>query len=74
MSSLLSLRHNNHERPSHSHIHAQLLFGVSGLLESEIVGHSSQVKRQPQAVVTSDAHIDRHAAHPLPVADLARLA
>ena len=55
MSSLLSLRHYSHELLSHSHDHAQLVFGLSGLLEFEIAGHGSQVKRQTLAVVPSDA-------------------
>ncbi|NMY52361.1 AraC family transcriptional regulator [Pseudomonas sp. WS 5011] len=55
MSSLLSLRHYSHELLSHSHEHAQLVFGLSGLLEFEVAGHGSQVKRQTLAVVPSDA-------------------
>ncbi|WP_339409926.1 AraC family transcriptional regulator [Pseudomonas sp. EA_35y_Pfl2_R5] len=55
MSSLLSLRHYSHELLSHSHDHAQLVFGLSGLLEFEIAGHGSQVKRQTLAVVPSAA-------------------
>ena len=55
MSSLLSLRHYRHELLSHSHDHAQLVFGLSGLLEFEVAGQGSQVKRQTLAVVPSDA-------------------
>ena len=55
MSSLLSLRHYSHELLSHPHDHAQLVFGLSGLLEFEIAGHGSQVTRQTLAVVPSDA-------------------
>lgn len=55
MSSLLSVRHYRHERLSHSHDHAQLVFGLSGLLEFEVAGQSSEVKRQTLAVVPSDA-------------------
>ena len=38
MHSLLSLRHYSHELLSHSHDHAQLVFGLSGLLEFEKEG------------------------------------
>ncbi|WP_405120505.1 AraC family transcriptional regulator [Pseudomonas leptonychotis] len=55
MSSLLSLRHYSHERLSHSHAHAQLVFGLSGLLEFEVAGRGSLVTRQVLAVVPSDA-------------------
>jgi AraC-like DNA-binding protein len=55
MSSPLSLRHYSHELLSHSHDHAQLVFGLSGLLDFEIAGHGSQVTRQTLAVVPSDA-------------------
>jgi AraC-like DNA-binding protein len=55
MSSLLSLRHYSHDLLSHSHDHAQLVFGLSGLLDFEIAGHGSQVIRQTLAVVPSDA-------------------
>jgi AraC-like DNA-binding protein len=58
MSSLLSLRHYRDELLSHSHDHAQLVFGLSGLLDFEIAGHGSQVSRQTLAVVPSAA---RHA-------------
>ncbi|WP_339522279.1 AraC family transcriptional regulator [Pseudomonas sp. EA_35y_Pfl2_R111] len=55
MSSLLSLRHYSHELLSHSHDHAQLVFGLSGVLEFEIAGRGSQVKRQTLAVVPNAA-------------------
>lgn len=55
MSSPLSLRHYSHELLSHSHDHAQLVFGLSGILEFEVAGHGSQVNRQTLAVVPSDA-------------------
>ena len=45
MHSLLSLRHYSHELLSHSHDHAQLVFGLSGLLEFEVAGQGSQVTR-----------------------------
>ncbi|WAC44844.1 AraC family transcriptional regulator [Pseudomonas sp. SL4(2022)] len=55
MHSLLSLRHYSHELLSHSHDHAQLVFGLSGLLEFEVAGQGSQITRQTLAVVPSDA-------------------
>lgn len=55
MPSLLSLRHYSHELITHSHDHAQLVFGLSGLLDFEIAGHGSQVTRQTLAVVPSAA-------------------
>ncbi len=55
MHSLLSLRHYSHELLSHSHDHAQLVFGLSGLLEFEVAGQGSQVTRQTLAVVPSEA-------------------
>ena len=55
MSSLLSLRHYSHELLSHSHTHAQLVFGLSGLLDFEVAGHGSLITRQTLAVVPSDA-------------------
>ena len=58
MSPLLSLRHYSHELLSHSHSHAQLVFGLSGLLDFEVAGHGSQVARQTLAVVPPDT---RHA-------------
>ncbi|WPC06729.1 AraC family transcriptional regulator [Pseudomonas benzenivorans] len=58
MPSLLSLRHYSHELLSHSHGHAQLVFGLSGQLDFEVAGRASQVIRQTLAVVPADA---RHA-------------
>jgi len=55
MSSLLSLRHYSHELLSHSHAHAQLVFGLSGLLDFEVAGRGSLITRQTLAVVPSDA-------------------
>lgn len=55
MSTLLSLRHYRHELLSHSHAHAQLVFGLSGLLDFEVAGRGSLVTRQTLAVVPSDA-------------------
>lgn len=47
----LSLRHYSHDLLSHSHDHAQLVFGLNGLLEFEVAGVSSQVIRHRVAVV-----------------------
>lgn len=58
MSALLSLRHYSHELLSHSHAHAQLVFGLSGQLDFEVAGRASLVTRQTLAVVPSTA---RHA-------------
>jgi AraC-like DNA-binding protein len=55
MSSLLSVRHYSHELLSHSHDHAQLVFGLSGQLDFEIDGRGSQVLRQTLAVVPGNA-------------------
>ena len=55
MSSLLSLRHYSHERLSHSHDHAQLVFGISGQLDVEINGQGRLITRQTLAVVPSTA-------------------
>ncbi|UTW09974.1 AraC family transcriptional regulator [Pseudomonas benzenivorans] len=58
MPSLLSLRHYSHDLLSHSHDHAQLVFGLSGRLDFEVDGLGSQVLRQTLAVVPEGA---RHA-------------
>ncbi|MGB4073073.1 AraC family transcriptional regulator [Pseudomonas sp.] len=55
MPSLLSLRHYSHELLSHSHAHAQLVFGLSGLLDFEVAGRGSLITRQTLAVVPCDA-------------------
>ena len=55
---MLSLRHYSHDLLSHSHDHAQLVFGLSGQLEFEVDGLGSQVVRQTLAVVPEGA---RHA-------------
>ena len=55
MPSLLSLRHYSHELLSHSHAHAQLVFGLSGQLDFEVAGRGSRVIRQTLAVVPADA-------------------
>lgn len=51
----LSVRHYSHELLSHSHAHAQLVFGLSGQLDFEVAGHGSRVLRQTLAVVPTDA-------------------
>lgn len=58
MPSPLSLRHYHHDLLCHSHAHAQLVFGLSGALDFEVAGRSSQVLRQTLAVVPAEA---RHA-------------
>lgn len=55
MPSLLSVRHYSHELLSHSHTHAQLVFGLHGQLDFEVAGLGSQVIRQTLAVVPADA-------------------
>lgn len=55
MPSPLSLRHYSHELLSHSHDHAQLVFGLSGQLDFEVAGLGSQVIRQTLAVVPAAA-------------------
>lgn len=55
MPSLLSLRHYSHELLSHSHAHAQLVFGLSGQLDVEVAGRGSLVTRQTLAVVPREA-------------------
>ncbi|WP_132629812.1 AraC family transcriptional regulator [Pseudomonas aeruginosa] len=81
MGSILSLRHYSHDQIVHSHDHAQLVLGLSGCLEFEVEGRGSRAserqppRQQPRLPLASlDAYLDRHAAHPLQVADLARLA
>ncbi|WP_339512692.1 AraC family transcriptional regulator [Pseudomonas sp. RL_15y_Pfl2_60] len=51
MHPLLSLRHYSHDLLSHSHDHAQLVFGLNGLLEFEAAGVGSRVVRQSVAIV-----------------------
>ncbi|MGE8359036.1 AraC family transcriptional regulator [Pseudomonas sp.] len=55
MPSLLSLRHYGHELLSHSHAHAQLVFGLRGELDFEVAGLGSRVLRQVLAVVPAEA-------------------
>ncbi|MEX6502112.1 AraC family transcriptional regulator [Pseudomonas zhanjiangensis] len=54
MTSLLSLRHYSHELLSHSHSHAQIVFGLSGQLDFEVCGRGSQVSQLTFAVVPAD--------------------
>jgi len=58
MSTRRSVRHASPELLSHSHAHAQLVFGLSGLLDFEVAGRGSQVARQTLAVVPPET---RHA-------------
>jgi AraC-like DNA-binding protein len=58
MPPLLSLRHYSHDLIDHSHAHAQLVFGLSGLLDFEVAGRGSQVMRQTLAVIPPET---RHA-------------
>ncbi len=51
MSSILSLRHYSHDLISHSHEHAQMVFGLTGQLDFEVDGRGSQVTRQSLVVV-----------------------
>lgn len=51
MRSMLSLRHYREELITHSHEHAQLVFGLSGQLQIEVDGQSSQVVRHSLVVV-----------------------
>ncbi|MGE4407430.1 AraC family transcriptional regulator [Pseudomonas sp.] len=53
---MLSLRHYNHDLIAHSHDHAQLVFGLKGLLEFEMAGRGSRVAQQGLAVVPSATH------------------
>lgn len=55
MSQILSLRHYSHEVLSHSHEHAQLVFGLSGELQFEVEGRGSRVLRHHLAVVPSSS-------------------
>ena len=55
MSPILSLRHYSHETLSHSHEHAQLVFGLAGELQFEVDGQGSRVQRHRLAVVPATA-------------------
>lgn len=52
---ILSLRHYSHEMLSHSHEHAQLVFGLAGELQFEVDGQGSQVLRHHLTVVPAEA-------------------
>ena len=56
MSRLLSLRHYHHEQIAHSHDHAQLVFGLSGLLDFEVDGRGCRVASHSLAVVPPGSH------------------
>lgn len=55
MSPILSLRHYSHETLSHSHEHAQLVFGLSGELQFEVDGQACRLRRQQLTVVPAGA-------------------
>ncbi|MBU1488916.1 MAG: AraC family transcriptional regulator [Gammaproteobacteria bacterium] len=52
---ILSLRHYSHDALSHSHDHAQLVFGLTGELQFEVEGQGSRVSRHHLAVVPPEA-------------------
>ena len=56
MHQLLSLRHYHHEQIAHSHEHAQLVFGLSGLLDFEVDGRGCRVASHSLAVVPPGSH------------------
>ncbi|WP_177326890.1 AraC family transcriptional regulator [Pseudomonas sp. ML96] len=56
MTQLLSLRHYHHEQIAHSHEHAQLVFGLSGLLDFEVEGRGCRVASHSLAVVPPGSH------------------
>lgn len=56
MPSPLSLRRYHQETLAHSHSHAQLVFGLSGLLDFEVEGLGCRVGPQALAVVPPDSH------------------
>ncbi|WP_263145592.1 AraC family transcriptional regulator [Pseudomonas sp. RIT-PI-AD] len=56
MSSILSLRHYDHELIAHSHAHPQLVFGLCGQLDFEVAGRGSLVVRQSLAVIPAGEH------------------
>ena len=55
MRPILSLRHYSHEVLSHSHDHAQLVFGLAGELQFEVDGQGSRILRHQLAVVPTAA-------------------
>lgn len=56
MHSILSLRYYDREQVAHSHDHAQLVFGLRGTLDFEMVGRGSLVQRHRLAVVPPETH------------------
>lgn len=56
MSPILTLRDYSHELITHSHDHAQLVFGLSGCLDFEVDGRGGQVRQQSLMVVPSAVH------------------
>ena len=56
MSPILTLRHYSHDLITHSHDHAQLVFGLSGCLDFEVDGQGGQVRQQGLMVVPSAIH------------------
>ncbi|WDU63666.1 AraC family transcriptional regulator [Pseudomonas poae] len=56
MSPTLTLRHYNEAPLAHSHDHAQLVFGLSGHLDLEVDGRSSQVRESSVMVLPFCAH------------------
>lgn len=55
MPPILSLRHYSHEVLSHSHDHAQLVFGLAGELQFDVEGQGSRVLRHHLAVVPAES-------------------
>src|SRR5690606_6559230 len=55
MHPILTLRHYSDEVISHSHRHAQLVFGLRGELQFEVDGHGSRVLPHHLAVVPAQA-------------------
>ncbi|SFH27787.1 AraC-type DNA-binding protein [Pseudomonas sp. NFACC45] len=56
MRPILTLRQYSHDLIVHSHDHAQLVFGLSGLLDFEVEGCGSQVVQQSFVVIPAGAH------------------
>ncbi|HDS1735735.1 AraC family transcriptional regulator [Pseudomonas sp. BP8] len=53
---ILSLRHYRDELIAHSHDHPQLVFGLGGRLDFEVLGRGARVDRQALVVVPAGAH------------------
>src|SRR3546814_18750003 len=56
MRPILTLRQYSHDLIVHSHDHAQLVFGLSGLLDFEVEGCGSQVVQPSFVVIPAGAH------------------